>query len=274
MNQNDPWNRPPTNSANDPTQPDDHDPWVGPLSQDPWDKMRTQDFQYPLDKGMGRVFKRDLNDDKYPVTRALELLRPEAAPVPLPRYRYWWTSPTMDQGRSSMCVAYTWRQWLNSAPVTDRKGLKGPDIYKLYTRSQQLDGIPGEAYLGTTVRGGAKALQELGLIANYFWANTAEEVRQFLLIKGTVAFGTNWYRSMFKPKRGVIGPIPSGDILDGGHAYLCTGYNNASGLFRFVNSWGINWGSGGRFYIPGEIVDRLIREDGEACCGLEVKLPL
>lgn len=218
--------------------------------------------------GLGRIVVPDEGDKNYPMLKALQ--NPSLAKRPVD-YKYWWTSSTMNQGNSSMCVAYTWRQWLNSAPVIDRSGLAGPDVYRIYQRAQQLDDFPGTAYQGTTVRAGAKVMEELGFLKEYVWASSAEEIAEFVLTQGTACFGTNWYKSMFTPRADGYVKISPDSPMNGGHAYLCTGYNKKTGLFRFVNSWGPEWGSSGRFYMSGETVERLIREDGEACGGLEIK---
>jgi C1A family cysteine protease len=56
----------------------------------------------------------------------------------------------------------------------------------------------------------------------------------------------------------------------GGHAYLINGMDVKRGLARGKNSWGRGWGKAGAFRIPLDDLDRLIREDGEACLALEV----
>ncbi|QDX30453.1 C1 family peptidase [Dickeya poaceiphila] len=46
-------------------------------------------------------------------------------------------------------------------------------------------------------------------------------------------------------------PMPSGnDKLEGGHAVMCVGYDNATQLFKFRNSWGKDVGENGYFYMP------------------------
>lgn len=50
-----------------------------------------------------------------------------------------------------------------------------------------------------------------------------------------------------------IVPMPSKDekVL-GGHAVLAVGYNDSTGRFLVMNSWGTNWGDKGYFTIPYE----------------------
>jgi C1A family cysteine protease len=215
--------------------------------------------------GGGRLFAPDDRDGSYPMRRALP-----SRGVHVPEYRYWVTAPVMDQGATSQCVAYTWRQWLNSAPIMDRLSRKGPDVRTIYKRAQQIDEWYGEDYDGTSVRAGAKVMVEHGLLKEYVWSVNAAEIALFILTKGTVTVGTNWYESMFQPDQKGLVSIARNSESVGGHAYLCTGYNKTRGLFRFINSWGASYGINGRFYMTGETFERLLREDGESCAGLEV----
>jgi hypothetical protein len=87
-----------------------------------------------------------------------------------------------------------------------------------------------------------------------------------LVIEGLLS-----HNSMFfpDPRTGLV--KPSGRLA-GGHAYLCVGYTRIKGAFRFINSWG-DWGQGGRFWMDGEDLDRLLfAEDGEAAAAQEKKL--
>jgi C1A family cysteine protease len=211
------------------------------------------------DKGLGRLYVPDEGDKQYPL-RALMA----GVEKPEPTQRYYRIGPVLDQGNTSRCVAFSWYQRLVSAPVM-QKNVPVPD--EIYGLAKTFDEWPGEDYDGTSVRGGAKALQSLGLITEYHWSTTAEEVAHFVLTQGTVVFGTNWYSDMMLSPKGAI-IAPSGRSA-GGHAYLCIGYNRVRGLFRFVNSWGVDYCDKGRFWMTGESVARLLSEDGEACAATE-----
>ncbi|MGM3190609.1 C1 family peptidase [Dickeya dadantii subsp. dieffenbachiae] len=58
-------------------------------------------------------------------------------------------------------------------------------------------------------------------------------------------------------------PLPSGkDMPVGGHAVLCVGYDNATQLFKFRNSWGKSVGENGYFYMPyAYLLDRRLAQD-------------
>jgi C1A family cysteine protease len=65
------------------------------------------------------------------------------------------------------------------------------------------------------------------------------------------AFGfsvfAGWYNANPRP---VVLPFPShGEEIVGGHAVLCVGYDNATGLFKIRNSWGGTAGEKGYFYM-------------------------
>jgi len=204
----------------------------------------------------------DRRDDQYPMLAAL--------PPPTGRLiRYWndggWWG---DQFVSPRCVGYAWAHWLEDGPVTHPGPPPTVDPVWIYQEAQRLDEWPGEAYDGTSVRGGAKALRAAGRISEYRWAWDIETLIRAVLDVGPVVVGTLWYSGMFQPDMfDVIRPIGS---VVGGHAYVINGVNLKRGLLRMKNSWGRSWGGDGRAMIEIEDFDRLLREDGEACLAIEV----
>lgn len=208
--------------------------------------------------GFGRRYAPDERDRRHLMTSVL------AEPPTVP-FRYFRTGPVLDQGSTSSCVGHAWAAFLQAAPVMTRQ----VDPFVLYHGAQQHDEWEGEQYDGSSVRGGAKYLQSLGLLERYVWAFDAETVSAFLLSgSGTVVVGTDWTADMMRPDtRGII--TSSGPVV-GGHAYLITGYHRARGMFRLLNSWGSDWGQRGRAWIQGEHLDRLLRAQGEACTAVEV----
>ena len=64
------------------------------------------------------------------------------------------------------------------------------------------------------------------------------------------SFGFSVFRSWYDTESTII-PMPSAtDSLVGGHAVLCTGYDNSTGLFKIRNSRGPAVGESGYFYMP------------------------
>jgi C1A family cysteine protease len=216
----------------------------------------------PTDFGLGRRHALDERDQLHTMQAVLP-----AAPKRDRRYWYangWWGN----QGNTQQCVAYAWDHWIEDGPVTHTGQAPLIDPVTLYSEARQNDEWEGEDYDGTSVRGAAKALQARGLIQEYRWAWDAETVRNAILTAGPVVIGINWYESMFFPdKNGVL--TVAGNIA-GGHALLVDGYYDKSGLFRLKNSWGRDWGDNGFARISGEDLDKLIKEDGEACLAVEL----
>lgn len=214
------------------------------------------------DIGFGRVPAPDPRDRAYPMRTAMYGLS-------LDDFAYHRTGPVLNQGATGTCVGHAWRQWLSSALMMTKGG---PDAFTLYRdaclRDPWAENDAGDVQFGTSVRAGAQALQSRGHITQYLWSWSAFELMNWLLLRqGVIVLGTNWYVGMLTPDRsGVI--HPTGRVV-GGHAYVLCGVNRPRGLFRIVNSWGTSWGEGGRAWMTGEDLQRLLDEDGEACTAVE-----
>jgi hypothetical protein len=212
----------------------------------------------------GRRYSQDIRDRNYP----LAAIVPATAPGITYRYwndNQWWGN----QGPYPHCVAYAWTHWAEDGPVT-HKDVPPPlvDPVAVYNRAQQIDEWPGTNYDGTSVRAGAKVLQEHGIISSYHWAWRVDEIVQTILTTGPVVVGTDWYHGMSRPDQNYIMSL-SGAVL-GGHAYMLSGVNTNKRLFRVKNSWGRNWGKNGRAWISFADMGILIGAHGEACLAVEV----
>lgn len=223
------------------------------------------------DFGLGRFPSVDERDRNYPLRAILkedEQLTADDEAALRRGWRYWWPGGWWgDQGRTPQCVAYSLLHQLEDGPLTKepRKPGAGPIVpaQQVYDLAQRLDEWAGENYDGTSVRGGAKALRQLGFIREYRWAFTIDVLVRALLVEGPVVFGTYWYYDMFFPDASGLVSV-SGEI-SGGHAYLLDGVNVNTGLIRFKNSWGRGWGKRGFGYMRIEDADTLLNRWGEAC---------
>jgi hypothetical protein len=181
--------------------------------------------------------------------------------------KYYNVSDVLDQGKSDMCVGYAWAQFIAASP----KMSPLPSPSKIYELAQRLDEFDGEEpeMSGTSLRGGAKACRQLGLInTNFSWAYDSMTVWNFLRSRGTVLLGTPWYSGMDKPNsEGVV--TASGEDL-GGHAYLVYGVSVEKKAFLCMNSWGKSWGMEGKFWLPIPELDELFRKGARACSAIEV----
>ena len=235
-----------------------------------------------MQKGLGRHPAEDERDEQYllqPRERPEDVSsRPGRADPPGAvgstgngrKYRYWWPSGWWgDQGTTPQCVAFAWVHFLEDGPVTHAPFERGEGpvapCEEVYSEAQERDVWPGTDYAGTSVRGGAKALQARGLIDRYEWARSVETVVQALLTEGPLVMGSNWYRSMYEPDdEGFV--RPEGEVV-GGHAYLLNGVNREEEKVRFKNSWGVEWGAGGYGWMRFEDLETLLTGRGEACFG-------
>src|SRR5215207_1538402 len=211
--------------------------------------------------GLGRIRSVDERDQEF-------LLPKRIRAADEIRSRTWFSLGVMDQGATSQCVAYAGTKYLESGPIVQKSPVV-PQV--LYNECQRVDEWPGEAYDGTSVRALFKVLKTRGLVSEYRWAFEFTPVIDHVLYRGPVVMGTSWHREMFTPDRwGYI--APDGPI-DGGHAWLIIGAardrknpDGSTGAVRMINSWGPNWGSqNGRAWITFANLDKLIKDDGEAC---------
>ena len=214
-------------------------------------------------KGLGRLYIPDERDLSFPMQAAIPREAPER------NHRYWWTSGAWhgDQGNFPECVGYAWTHFLSVGPITHKA--KPPyDPRHLYREAQKVDQWPGENYAGTSVRAGAKVLQAAGLIESYLWAYDADTVTDALFTKGPVVLGTWWYEGMSKPEKGT-NIIRATGARQGGHAYIIPGGTKKRGMYKVMNSWGKGYGFNGFAWLPMEEVDKLLKDQGEACLAIE-----
>jgi hypothetical protein len=235
--------------------------------------------------GLGRRPSFDIRDRDYPM-RALIPRMDKAAMVrkldaatrtAIERgYRYWnCTEPYLNQLAAPHCVGAAWAHFLAAGPVTQTQRMTMREARSIYEIAQRLDEWPGADYDGTSVRGGAKALdsEHLGFITEYRWAFTIDDITDALLTLGPIVFGSWWLEGMdlgndLSARSALM--IDHGRIL-GGHAYLLTGVNLKTGLIRVKNSWGKRWANGGNAVVSIESVERLLRMEGEACIATEIR---
>lgn len=177
----------------------------------------------------------------------------------------WRLDYRLDQGQEGACVGFGWAHRLDAAPR--RRHLNGLDAFAFYYRARELDEYPGEDYEGSSVLGGAKAVQEKGLISSYRWAYDLQNVLQALSHEGPVVMGTNWLADMFEPR--TDGYLQVAGSLAGGHCWLLRGIDPAKGRVTMSNSWGRSWGLKGDAYLTFDDLGILLEDGGEACIPVE-----
>lgn len=181
----------------------------------------------------------------------------------------------LDQGREGACVGFGWSAELASTPII--RPVDNQYALDLYRRAQAEDRAMGHNYPeGASVLAGAKACARSGLVTAYHWAFGVEDVIAALVRKGPVVLGINWYEGMYRTRVLPEGAhlVEVGGELAGGHCIVANGYLPAyAGLGEVVvltNSWGAAWGDRtGSALLRRVDLERLLREDGEACVATE-----
>jgi hypothetical protein len=195
------------------------------------------------------------------LVRYLKSRRPSPSPTAAVS---WHDAVVLDQGDTSRCVGFGWCGWGDCAPIED--AFTNADGDAVYYAAKVIDGEP-KAETGSSVRSGAKAMQNRGKVASYYFAASIADVRDWVSRHGPVVMGTDWHAGMFHPDAAGY-THPTGPVV-GGHCYLLVGYDPATSRYEFVNSWGESWGRAGRFYMAEPDVAALLAAGGEACAAVE-----
>lgn len=235
----------------------------------PWRAVRQEDEvvnappRGPV--GPGRIYAPDARDQLYAVTtEALDFVMERASAADRPA---WKTGPRTDQGTMPSCVGHAWFNFLQAAPIMTRKR-KLPPPTEIYHGAQRMDEWPGEAYAGTSVRGGAKYVQSLGLIHSYHWIYDLETLDYYLNAIGPVIIGIDWFQGMNRTRGGFVSPTGA---KRGGHAFMVNDKSIPKDAYSCINSWGLEWGENGRFFIDRQDMQYLLFGlNGEACAAIEV----
>lgn len=197
-----------------------------------------------------------------------DYITPEMRRIAAATPRKTWDLPTVsDQGSTPHCVGFGWLNFGNCTPVPD--AWPNDRGHEIYYQAKVEDGEPG-AENGSSTLSGVKAFMHFGFLKDsaYAWASSLDDIKTWLLVNGPVVVGTNWYEEMFFPDDN--GFINIGGRVAGGHEWMIYGYDTLTDAFQCANSWGEDWGMQGRFYIHSADLERLLREDGDACTTVEI----
>lgn len=198
---------------------------------------------------------------------------------------YTWRCPLrLNQGNLGACVAFSWHHELAAKPVPVQ-GVTNELARQRYCAFQAQDywlgesascGLAGPHYEGTSVIAGAQVLQQLGLILEYRWAFSLDDLILAVGYKGPAVIGVNWYEGMMHTDaKGYLHPTGS---LVGGHAILANRVSIKERFFGLANTWGQGWGVkdtwglGGSCRISFDDMGLLLDMNGEACIPIVRKL--
>ena len=97
-----------------------------------------------------------------------------------------------------------------------------------------------------------RSLAEPNRIESYFYLNgeiLLEQTKAFLLNDQPVVIAVSIDRNYFGAKENGVAVYRKFSKVDGAHAMLVIGYDDAMNAFKVVNSWGRDWGNQGFVWI-------------------------
>lgn len=208
--------------------------------------------------GLGRHIRPDIRNLDYPIHAAPALKAVDA--LVRPSYKFHGKAWQGDQGNTPHCVAYAFAHLIENGPITHRGKAPIIEPVDIYKGAQANDEWSGTAYDGTSALGACKWLQSQGVIGNYYWGKTLDEVLDALAIR-PIPFGQSWYSDMYEPNDlGFVTPTGS---FEGGHETLLMGYNEDEKYIKAQNSWSKNWGTNGFYYLTFESFEKLLADYGD-----------
>ena len=202
---------------------------------------------------LGRHVLHDERSREFPAERGrLQSVDHEASGLPL------------NQGEVGSCTAEALCGALDSAPNLNGSGvLNQADALKVYGVETDLEKQPYPPNdPGGTGLMVCKAAQKMGLINGYKHAFGIEHALEALVVRPVIT-GISWYTSFDTPDADGLVEIAEGATVRGGHEVVADGIDLQNELVWFWNSWGPEWGKGGRFCMSFDTWDRLLKENGD-----------
>jgi hypothetical protein len=195
-------------------------------------------------------------------------------PVPV-RSQFWTPGKILDQGREGACTGFAASADAAASPVRV-KGVDDRYAQAWYRRAQLLDEWPGEAYEGSSVNATMAVMRERGLIREWWWCKTIEELVQAIIQVGPSVIGVPWREGMYETRPDGLVEV-TGRIISG-HALLVNGYSpkyaKLGEVFRWQNSWGPGYGKNGHGYIRLDAFQSLaFTGNGEVAVSVGRQLP-
>jgi hypothetical protein len=186
--------------------------------------------------------------------------------------------PILSQGKTNSCLGQAAMGVLGSQPFL---GIIPPEhpyrptgdadqdeklAISLYTEASKRDEFPWEYPAvdgGSSCIGVGRACRDLGLIAGFRWVNSLDDVLS-ALARVPLVVGTIWYTSFDELDPTGVAAIPPSARIRGGHAYILDELDVERQVVGAACSWGPDWGLGGRFHLPFDILKYLLSQRGEA----------
>lgn len=222
----------------------------------------------------------DFRDFKYDVHR-YSVEQQYTLPASVDQTKIKFYPACYDQGNIGSCTANSIGGNIHFAQGKQNLPQYIPSRLFIYYNERAMEGTVSED-AGAFIRSGIKSVAKYGYAPETLWAyneaafkkkppvaaykNAANhkaisyyrlDNRNITYLKTCLAagypfiFGFTMYENFWDAdKNGGIIPMPSGAMI-GGHAVACVGYDDAKGMFKIRNSWGVASGDGtGHYYMP------------------------
>ena len=170
----------------------------------------------------------------------------------------------LDQGDIGSCTANALCGALNSQPdYTGGHVFNETDALSVYKRETADEGEPYPEFdPGGTGRAVCKAGRELGLITSWQNAVGLQAALQALVLRPVIT-GVYWMTSFDYPNADGRIAIAPGATIRGGHEFVVDEIDADHYLVGCWNSWGPDWGLGGRFYMSWHCWWELLQQGGD-----------
>ena len=222
----------------------------------PADELVSREIQEQMVRGhrLGRHVFHDPRSLKYSAPRAPKVVSVTHAAQGLP----------LDQGGIGSCTANALCGALDSSPDNQSgKSFAEDSAVQLYELETKLEGKP---YPPNDPGGSGlmvcKAAKELGWIKSYQHTFDIQHALEALVLRPVIT-GVSWYTSFDTPDRTGLVEIAKGATVRGGHEVVADGIDADNKLVWFWNSWGPEYGLGGRFCMSFDTWERLLSEQGD-----------
>lgn len=181
-----------------------------------------------------------------------------------------------DQGAAPSCTGFSGVTYCAAANEFNPPPIDGAAWYARVQANDRAEGLNFPE--GGTVTSSMKTGKDLKLWDVYRWIFDVPNMERAIQTRPLLG-GTNWYPSMFeRDAEGIVRTPSKTERPVGGHMYHIGAWNKARGLWRIDNTWAPSSSEkalpfgGWCYFVPSELMFRLVREEGEIAVPDEVRL--
>lgn len=152
----------------------------------------------------------------------------------------------LSQSYYNLCVTSSFTNWIGSEPYYRLNQPLEVTAQNMYWIQREFAEYLGEPNFPA---GSNAALADMFVerewAESYLWLETLEEFKYWLRTQGPVIMECAWRSGMWQTDDAYFLNLSGNQISK--HSILCYAFNNRTGIYSFLNSWGPDWGNRGRF---------------------------